>query len=107
MPMRNFFKLLSLIVPSLLSVGCAQQKMLFDKPGATIESFKRDKYDCIQQSRTQWGGGGTGALGLGMMIGAQSSAQKQANELFKLCMEARGYAAREVSEAEFSAANSR
>jgi hypothetical protein len=105
MPMRNFFKLLPLIVPSLLSVGCAQQKMLYAKPGATLEVFKRDKYECAQQSRTSWAGGGTGAVGLGMMIGARSNAEKQAEELFKMCMEARGYSAREVSNEEYEKKN--
>lgn len=82
-------------------IGCANQKMLFDKPGLTIEEFNRDKYDCVQQSRTSWSGGGTGGLGAAMIISAKSNAEKQSAELFKMCMEARGYTAREVSDKEF------
>jgi len=92
-----------LIVSGLLFqlIGCASPKMLFDKTGLTSEEFSRDKYDCVQQSRTSWSGGGTGGLGVAMMIGAKSNAEKQSADLFKMCMEARGYTAREVSDEEF------
>lgn len=82
-------------------IGCANPKMLFDKPGLTSEEFNRDKYDCVQQSRTSWSGGGTGGLGAAMIISAKSNAEKQSAELFKMCMEARGYNAHEVSDDEF------
>ena len=68
-------------------IGCANQKLLFDKPGLTNEEFNRDKYDCVQQSRTSWSGGGTGGLGAAMIISAKSNAEKQSAELFKMCME--------------------
>jgi len=82
-------------------MGCAHQKMLFDKPGLTSEEFNRDKYDCVQQSRTSWAGGGTGSVGAAMIVMSKSNADKQAQELFKMCMEARGYTSREVDDDEF------
>jgi CRISPR/Cas system-associated endoribonuclease Cas2 len=82
-------------------IGCAQQKLLFNKPGLTNEEFNRDRYDCAQESRTSWSGGGTGSLGVAMIIVAKSNADKQSVELFKMCMEARGYTPREVSDEEF------
>ena len=36
-----------------------------------------------------------------MIMGAKSNAEKQSNELFKMCMEARGYTAHEVNDEEF------
>jgi len=81
--------------------GCAQQKILFNKPDLTNEEFNRDKYDCVQQSKTKWGAGGTGGLGIALIIYSKSNADKQSAKLFKMCMEARGYTAREVSDEEF------
>jgi hypothetical protein len=84
-----------------LSAGCAQQKLLFDKPGLTIENFNRDRYDCVKESNVSWSGGGTGSVGIAMIIFSKSSADNQAEKLFRMCMEARGYTAREVSDEEF------
>lgn len=87
----------------LLFAGCAQQQqMVFDKSGATQQELKRDNYECIQQSRTQWSGGGTGLFGIGMMIATQNDAQNQAQQLFVMCMEARGYTGKKVSADEFN-----
>jgi hypothetical protein len=82
-------------------MDCAAQRLLFDKSGITSEQFKRDNYECVQQSRTQWSGGGGGLLGLVMILGSKSSADNQARELHKMCMDARGYTSREVSDEDF------
>jgi len=82
-------------------IGCVPPKMLFDKPGLTNEELNRDKYECVQQSRTSWAGGGFGSVGLISIIAAKSSADQEAHNLFKMCMEARGYTTREVSDEEF------
>lgn len=82
-------------------MGCATPKIIFEREGLKTEEFNRDKYECVKESNTSWSGGGTGSLGIAMMISAKSSANKQANEMFKMCMEARGYTAREVSDEEF------
>jgi hypothetical protein len=96
-----FTKLLITSGLLFLTMGCSHPKMLFDKSGLTSEEFNRDKYDCVQQSRTSWSGGGTGGLGAAMMISAKSNADKQSAELFKMCMEARGYTSREVNDEEY------
>ena len=82
-------------------MGCATTKFIFDKEGLTTEEFNRDKYECVKESQTSWSGGGTGTLGLAMIFSSKSSAEKQANAMFKMCMEARGYTAREVSNNEY------
>jgi len=97
----KFLKLLTFSSLFLL-FGCSPPKVLFYKSGLTIEEFKRDKYDCAQQARTSWSGGGTGNLGLAMIASAKSEADKQSKSLFRMCMEARGYTAREVSDEEFT-----
>jgi hypothetical protein len=76
---------------ALLLTGCAAQQVVFTKPGFNVSDFRRDKYECVQQSTVSWSGGGYGAIGLGLMIAAKNEAQDRANKLFKMCMEARGY----------------
>ncbi len=87
-----------LILSSLFlqMTGCAQQ-LVFDKLGVTNEEFSRDRYDCVQQSRTSWSGGGTGGVGIAMIISAQMHADDQSKDLFRMCMEARGYTAHDVN----------
>jgi hypothetical protein len=84
---------------ALSLAACATPQVWTARQGPTdMDGFRRDSYRCVQESRTSWGGGGSGAVGLGLMIGAQVQAQKQADGLFRLCMEAAGY--RRLSEAE-------
>ncbi len=71
-------------------VGCATDKLIF-YPTKSGLNFNVDKYDCVQQSRTPWSGGGTGGVGLAMIAIASSRAQNESDELFKMCMEARGW----------------
>lgn len=99
--LRKKIFILSIVSVLLLLTACAKPKMLYYKDGLTQEDFNRDKYECVQQSRTSWSGGGTGAFGIAMIIGSKSNAEAQSAELFKMCMEARGYTAREVGDEEF------
>ena len=71
--------------------GCAHNPMVWNKPALSQAEFNRDNYDCIQQSQTQWQGGGFGLIGLAIMISAKASAEEQAHQLYCRCMEARGY----------------
>jgi hypothetical protein len=91
--MENVMKLWVVsLISALLVIGCATpQKVLWDKPGGTPEDFRRDNYESTQQSMVSWSGGGTGTVGLVIMAGAQAQAQKQANALYRMCMEARGW----------------
>jgi len=93
-----WFAILAVIV--LLFTGCASPKIVWNKEGATLGDFRRDNYDCVQQSRTSWSGGGSGLIGLTLMASAQAQAQGQANALFRMCMEARGYTGHEKQEGE-------
>ena len=74
----------------LLVSGCAT-KMIWTKDNYSEEEFKRDNYQCVQESRTQWSGGGSGLIGLSIMATAQASAQTQAKNLYKMCMESKGW----------------
>jgi C-terminal processing protease CtpA/Prc len=55
------------------------------------QDFNTDNYECVQQSRTSWSGGGTGLIGVAAMASAQSSAKTEAERLYKMCMESKGY----------------
>jgi hypothetical protein len=84
------FIILSLFVIS--SFGCTQPaKWQCSKPGLTQTEFKKDNYECSQQSRTNWSGGGSGLIGATMMGVSKNNAQQKSNAIFKECMEVRGY----------------
>jgi len=73
----------------LLMSGCAT--MIWTKDNFSEEEFKRDNYLCVQESRTQWSGGGSGLIGLAMIAGSAASAQAQTTKLYKMCMESKGW----------------
>jgi hypothetical protein len=82
--------IVSLII-ALCLIGCAQPKRVWHKSGGSLEEFQRDKYQCTQESRVSWSGGGSGDIGLIIMFSSKSQAEKKSLELFEMCMEARGY----------------
>jgi hypothetical protein len=76
----------------LFAAACASTAQpLWYKPGADQQDFAKDKYECMQESKTPWSGGGTGIIGVAAMAGAAADAQSKANATFKMCMEARGW----------------
>lgn len=84
-----------LLLGLLLLSSCATPTPgLWTKLGATPEDFARDRYVCLQESRTSWQGQGL----IGMAV-AQGHAQELANRLAHACMEARGYHFETVPEA--------
>lgn len=82
----------------IMLVGCSGPRIIYSKPGLTTNEFNRDKYACVQQSQQSWSAGGSGAAGGMMIIAAQADAENRQQALFKMCMEARGYTAREETE---------
>ena len=91
----NSMRFIVIAIAAVLLTGCASNsKMVYSKLGNNAQDFKRDQYDCMQQSRTPWSGGGSGLLGLAMIAGSSQSAQDSANKTFQMCMEARGYTGR-------------
>lgn len=72
---------------------------MWSKDGGSEQEFNRDKYECVQQARTSWAAGGGEWAGLYIAI-AKNNAEKQSAELFKMCMEARGYTGKEADEDE-------
>ena len=83
---------LAVAISAMLLAGCATtSQMSFNKPGANEQDYKRDIYECNQASKTSWSGGGSGLVGLAMIIGSSAAAQDAANKTARMCMEARGY----------------
>ena len=72
------------MIAALVLSGCAsQQKIVWDGNGRTPQDFARDKYTCVQESRTSWSAGGSGLTGIALMAGAESQANAKAQALFK------------------------
>lgn len=85
------------MVGVLLGGGCAStQRQCFSTNEQLTQrevqqQFEIDRYQCVQESRTYWSGGGSGLVGLSAMASAQASANKQANQLYEMCMKSKGY----------------
>jgi C-terminal processing protease CtpA/Prc len=73
------------LVSSVALVGCNQAPVVW-KADSDSQQFKRDNYQCVQESRTQWS-----ATGLPMIIAAEQNATAESQRLYIMCMEARGY----------------
>jgi hypothetical protein len=99
-------RVVGLVMLSVWLAGCAttntNQLWYPTKEGL---DFKKDKYECVQESKTPWSGGGTGLLGVAVMAGTSSSAQSEADKLFNMCMEARGYILKDKDEMEKKISN--
>jgi hypothetical protein len=86
--------------------GCARQQQVWTKPNLSQQDFARDKYACVQDSRSQassgflsgsYGGsgyliGGNGGYNnSGGTFGSYHSGEVINNNVFRPCMEAKGY----------------
>ena len=91
------------IAVALLAGCAAKSAVMYSKTGLNEADYKRDSYECMQQSKTSWAGGGSGLLGLAMVAGSSQSAQDTANKTFNMCMEARGYSGHVLREGEQAA----
>ena len=77
-------KILLMLAVVMLLGGCATTPKVWTKQGATQEEFKQDNNECARQSRASWSGGESDEFG-------RASAKLQANKLYKMCMESKGY----------------
>lgn len=86
-------RLLGIAVVLLLLAGCAKPTptYLYRTSGGTDQDGACDHYECVQQSRTSWSGGGPGQFGFYAMAIAANQAEAQANQLYAMCMQARGW----------------
>jgi hypothetical protein len=77
-----------LIATALLTLlaGCASP-LIYSRSGATQQDFARDRYACVQESRTESAVVRNPSHTLMFM----AAAQHQADQLFRMCMEGRGY----------------
>lgn len=96
--MKKLMRVLFAVSLLFILVGCSGPRLTYSKPGLTTNEFNRDKYDCVRQSQTSWKAGGSGAAGGMMIMAAQSDANNKSNQLFRMCMEARGYTAQVETE---------
>ena len=67
----------------VLLAGCSGPTYSYSKPSATEVDFNQDSYACVRDSR---------AAGGPLILVAQVSAKREAN-LYRSCMEARGWTA--------------
>ena len=90
-PEANAFVLLPLVSIALLT-GCATGgPSAWEKLGASDADFKRDRYQCSQEARV---GSVTGSDETRVFFYGQNKlAQTEANRLYRMCMEARGWSA--------------
>lgn len=91
-------KIAVIVVLMLVVIGCASHKIVWDKLGATQQEFRQDSYECTQQAQVYWYGGGTGGAGIFMAASAKHQAEEQAQNMYNMCMEARGWESHEVKE---------
>lgn len=97
--MKKLLVMLSMVC-LIIVTGCATSQTKVWYANRAGQDFKTDNYECVQQSRTSWSGGGTGLIGVTTMVSAQSSAKAQADRLYKMCMESKGYVLKEKEIAE-------
>jgi hypothetical protein len=71
------------LVTALVLAGCATRRPIWNKPGATQQSFAADKYECQRENQ-----GGAVAVPVGNAAVAVPVTNWQ---LYNACMEARGY----------------
>jgi len=94
----NFILIILNCILVIVLNGCAANtKIICSKPGMSEAEFKKDNYECVQQARTSWSGGGSGLVGAAMIASAQENANRSSRNLYKMCMEARGYTTEEIS----------
>ena len=78
------------ITAATLLSACAPA-LYSGRHGQSTDQFKIDSYRCVQESRTSYGAGGTGWVGIGMIVGSAIAAKMQANGLYSQCMDAAGW----------------
>ncbi len=72
----------------VLLTGCTGPTYSYSKAGSDVADFRRDSYACVQEPRMSWG-----ASGNPMIVGASIDGKREANRLYRACMEARGWTA--------------
>lgn len=77
----------------VLTAGCATSRIQWRHADASQNRFAVDRYACVQESRVEWDARG----GLLWIAVAQANAEAQSNELFSMCMQARGWTAMRIA----------
>ncbi|HLI10994.1 MAG TPA: hypothetical protein VKY65_05300 [Alphaproteobacteria bacterium] len=85
---------LTAIVLTLMAVAaCSPQRMSWTKEGLTQDELRRDQKACLAESH-DYGFlnlGGMGSNGTGPTGGSSSVAARQEGDLYRACMQSRGY----------------
>jgi hypothetical protein len=72
----------------VLLAGCTGPTYSYSKPGSDVADFKRESNVCVQEPRMSWG-----ASNSPMIVGGSIDPQRQASNLYRMCMEAHGWTA--------------
>ena len=72
---------LALILGTMLLSGCADPIYSYSKPGSNLADFKQDSYACVQDPR------------LSSRAASELMSTRAQVDLYKRCMEARGWTA--------------
>lgn len=92
--MRKIFGI-AVMAGILAATGCSSQKNLIWIPPVdkqvSEQEFRQEIYRCTQETTVTSSGGGFGYAGIAMAVSARNQAQDQANSLFIMCMQSKGY----------------
>jgi hypothetical protein len=81
-------RFMALVLGAALLAGCTGPTFSYSKADSDVADFTRDSNACVQEPRMSWG---TGEIP--MIVGAGIGPQRQAGRLYRMCMEAHGWAA--------------
>ncbi len=87
-----YIPIISILLLTSCATGVSSQ---WQKVGASEMDLKRDKYECSQQSRVG-SVAGTDETRV-FFYGQNKLAQTEANRLYRMCMEARGWSDIEIN----------
>ena len=84
------------MIAGLLLSSCAQQNLVWVKPGASNNQFPQDRYDCLQRSQQAYSSSHSsntgGVVSPNAISTSSSSAGMTTNEqLFNACMNSKGW----------------
>ena len=80
-------RFIALVLGAALLAGCTGPTYSYSKAGSDVADFTRDSNACVQEPRMSWGTSETP-----MIVGADVGPQRQAGRLYRMCMEAHGWA---------------
>lgn len=78
----------AILVVAVLLAACTGPTYSYTKAGSAVADFRRDSNACVHEPRMSWGASENPTI-----VGASTDARREANRLYRMCMEARGWTA--------------